>query len=283
VTTQFRRRLTSAGASRWSWLCPWAAVALAAAVLALWGLAWWSALLAALLLVCPALLLWGLFVVRLDPLTASEPAPATHGILMNWAAPFYDGGCRAMGLGRGFRLETLEHAALRAGERVLDVGCGTGVLTRLAAEAVGPTGQVLGIDPSRRMIAVARRNAERTGSRAEFRLAAVEALPFAEASFDAVLASAMLHHLPPELKRSGLAEVYRMLRPGGRLLAVDIDRPANRLWWLLIWPLRLMPETAPNLRGEVPAYLREAGFERIEVRGRRAGWLSYWLAFKPQA
>jgi len=118
--------------NRWYWLCPWLAVALAVAVLMLFGLTWWSALFAALLLVCPVLVLWGMFITRSK---LDEPVVHTHGMTMDWAVPIYDWYCPKLGLGPAFREATLSYAALKAGERVLDVGCGTGVLTRLAARA----------------------------------------------------------------------------------------------------------------------------------------------------
>jgi demethylmenaquinone methyltransferase/2-methoxy-6-polyprenyl-1,4-benzoquinol methylase/phosphoethanolamine N-methyltransferase len=200
---------------------------------------------------------------------------------MRWQAPCYDLGCALVGLGRRFRTETLRYAVLQPGERVLDVGCGTGVLTRLAARAVGPTGPVIGLDPAPRMIMVARRNAARAGSRAEFRLGVIELLPFESESFDVVLSSLMLHHLPPELKQAGLHEVYRVLKPGGRLVVVDIDRPTNLFWRLLLWPWRLLPMIAVNLRGEIPDYLRASGFEPVEPVGRWFNVLTFWLALKP--
>lgn len=215
------------------------------------------------------------------PGAAPEAAPETRGAVMNRLAPFYDLGCRLIGLGPAFRAQTLTLAALREGERVLDVGCGTGVLTRLAAQAVGSTGEVMGLDPSPRMIAVARRKAARAGSRAEFRLGVVERLPFADNRFDAVLSSLMLHHLPPDVKRAGLREVYRVLKPGRRLLAVDLDRPANLLWWLLFWPGLAVPMIAGNLRGAVPGHLQAVGFASVDAVGRWAGLLTFWVARKP--
>jgi ubiquinone/menaquinone biosynthesis C-methylase UbiE/protein-S-isoprenylcysteine O-methyltransferase Ste14 len=279
-TPGFLPRLREASMDKWAWLCPWLAVGLAAAVFTLWGLTWWTALLAAFFLVCPALIVWGLIFTRPAPDAPQEIVPATRGVVMNWQAPFYDRGCRAVGLGRNFRDATLRHAALTPGERVLDVGCGTGVLTRLAAQAAGPSGRAVGIDPAPGMIAVARENAAQTGSQAEFKLAAIEHLPFADASFDVVLSSMMLHHLPPDLKQEGLAEVYRVLKPGGRLVAVDIDRPAQPLWWLVAWPLLLMPSTASNMRGEIPGYLRAAGFEPVRTEGRWVQWFTFWIAIK---
>lgn len=209
-----------------------------------------------------------------------ESVPGTRGAVMNWQAPFYDLGCALVGLGQSFRAQTLRHAALQAGERVLDVGCGTGVLTRLAAEVVGPAGVVVGVDPSPRMIAVARRNTARVASRTEFRLGVIEQLPFPDASFDVVLSSLMLHHLPPGLKRAGLREVYRVLKPGGRFVAVDFDRPANPLWWLVFWPWRWEPMIAANLRGEIPEYLRAAGLDPVRPAGRWFNLLTFWVAEK---
>lgn len=252
-------------------LCAISMTLLAVVMLRLWGITPWTLLLAFIAFACPVVMIYGWWLSRRALTELDEPSVHTHGVTMNYAAPIYDAYCPLLGLGENFRRETLRHAALAPGEHVLDVGCGTGVLTRLAAQQVGSNGEVIGIDPSPAMLQVARRNV----SRASFKVAAIEALPFAAASFDLVLSSFMLHHLPPAVKRAGLAEVYRVLKPGGRLLVVDIDRPANPLWWLLCWPLLLMPFTAPNLRGEVPSYLRDAGFATVEIRARKGGLLSF--------
>ncbi len=201
---------------------------------------------------------------------------------LNWLAPVYDRICSTFGLGLAFREITLRYAALKPGERVLDVGCGTGVLTRLASEVVGEKGQTVGIDPATKMISIAKEKAAIEKSRAEFRGAAIENLPFEDSSFDCVLSSLMIHHLPPDLKLTGLTEIYRVLRPGGRLVAVDIYRPVNPLWWIIVWALYLTKFTRDNVAGRLPSYFRKAGFPQVETVGHWKGIFTFWLAHKPK-
>jgi ubiquinone/menaquinone biosynthesis C-methylase UbiE len=261
-------------------LCAVVMAALAWLAFASTGLSVATLFLAFLLLGCLFSMLWAWWIARQSLRALDEPALHTDGVTMNWAAPFYDAFCPWLGIGREFRRETLLLANIAAGERVLDVGCGTGVLTRLAASAVGPSGGAIGIDPSPGMIAVARKKAALEASPAGFRLAAIEDLPYPDRSFDVVLSSFMLHHLPSEVKRIGLREVFRLLKDGGRLLAVDIDRPATPLWWLVLWPLLFTTSAAPNLRGEIASYLGKAGFAPVERLASKWGLVTFWSAGK---
>jgi hypothetical protein len=160
-----------------AWLCITFLV-LACGILLAFGLTSWDALLVVAMLACPLNWLWVFVFGRFPGEVGTEAAPETAGMTIEWMTPFYDRLCALFGLGRAFRMRTLQAAALQPGECVLDAGCGTGVWARLAAEAVGPSGRVVGIDPGPRMIAVARRNAAKEGSLATFKLAAVERLPF---------------------------------------------------------------------------------------------------------
>jgi ubiquinone/menaquinone biosynthesis C-methylase UbiE len=124
---------------------------------------------------------------------------------------------------------TVDLARLQPGESVLDVGCGTGALTMLARERVGASGKVYGIDAAPQMITVARRKAARHNLAIDFKVGLIEQLAFPDDSFDVVLSSLMMHHLPGELKRQGLTEIARVLKPGGRLLILDFQsRQARR-------------------------------------------------------
>jgi ubiquinone/menaquinone biosynthesis C-methylase UbiE len=112
-------------------------------------------------------------------------------------------------------------ARLQPGDVVLDAGCGTGTLAIAAKGRVGSAGRVFGVDASPEMIARATRKARRSGVEVEFRTGLAEALPYGDGTFDVVLSTLMLHHLPRELRRRFAHEIRRVLKPGGRVLVAD--------------------------------------------------------------
>jgi ubiquinone/menaquinone biosynthesis C-methylase UbiE len=119
------------------------------------------------------------------------------------------------------RERILKLARLQPGEAVLDVGCGTGTLAIAAKREVGAAGKVSGIDASPEMLARAAMKARRAGIDVAFTEAPAQALPFPDASFDVVLTSVMLHHLPRPARAQCASEMRRVLKPGGRVLVVD--------------------------------------------------------------
>lgn len=122
---------------------------------------------------------------------------------------------------RKLRQKTLELARIHPGEMVLDVGCGTGTLLMDVARRVGTAGRVVGIDPAHQQIIRARAKAARRNVPIEFQIGVIEHLTFPDQTFDVVFSTLMMHHLPPPLKRQGLTEIARVLKPGGRLVIAD--------------------------------------------------------------
>ena len=158
--------------------------------------------------------------------SVEQPAQ-TEGMLIRWA-PYYDLAVNLTTLGHAWLLRklTVDNALVKPGDSVLDVGCGTGEVT-LLAKTRAKAGKVYGIDPAPEMITVARRKAARKKLDIDFRVGVIESLPFPDSSIDVVTSSLMMHHLPEDLKARGLAEIYRVLKPGGRLLVADFMRPTG--------------------------------------------------------
>jgi ubiquinone/menaquinone biosynthesis C-methylase UbiE len=129
---------------------------------------------------------------------------------------------------RAFRERLVKLGRVRPGESVLDVGCGTGNLALAAKRRAGPNGKVCGIDASPEMIARAQKKSRKAGVEIAFENAAAESLPFPDAHFDVVFSTLMLHHLPAKTRAQCIAEIRRVLKPGGRALAVDFGKPERR-------------------------------------------------------
>jgi ubiquinone/menaquinone biosynthesis C-methylase UbiE len=132
---------------------------------------------------------------------------------------------------RLYRQSALQLASIRTGESILDLGCGTGTLAIAAKSLVG-AGHVACIDASPEMIARARHKASKAALEIEFKLASADSLPFADASFDAVLSTTVLHCLPRQTLGRCFSEVRRVLKPSGRFLAIDFglsDEPRHSL------------------------------------------------------
>ncbi len=163
------------------------------------------------------------------------------------------------GQGRELRQRTITLAHLQPGEAVLDVGCGTGSLALEVACRAGTTGRVIGIDPGTEQIARARAKAARRHLPIEFQIGVIEQLAFPDQTFDVVLSTLMLHHLPMPLKRQGLAEIARVLKPGGRLIIADFTRKQDRAGRAAHF------HAGGSSLSELVTHVTEAGFAQIET------------------
>jgi arsenite methyltransferase len=156
-------------------------------------------------------------------------------------------------------------ASLAPGEVVVDLGSGGGMDVFLAAKAVGPAGRAIGIDMTGDMIALARRNAESGGyANAEFHQAPIEAMPLAAGTADCVISNCVINLVPD--KDAAYAEIFRILKPGGRLAISDIalkqPLPESLAGAARAW-VACIAGAVPV--GETRAGLERAGFGEIAV------------------
>lgn len=167
----------------------------------------------------------------------------------------------------------------REGERVLEVGCGTGALSLLAKMIVGENGIVEGIDIAPKMIAKARKKAEKAKLPINFRVASIDELPYRDGVFDAVISSMMFHHLPLTVKGRGLEEVYRVLKTGGRFLLCDFCSPHPLVlpiaYMMFIWT----SSTRYQLFGRLPALFQTSSFRGAKLV-EKGIFLEHYLLLK---
>ena len=144
----------------------------------------------------------------------------------DWLLPLYDPLQTLMG-GNSFRKGMIDLAGIQPGQRVLDIGCGTGSLI-VQLKKLHPETEVTGLDPDPKALARARQKADRAGVSPTLDEGFSDALPYPDASFDFVFSSFMFHHLKPEEQQATLAEVQRVLKPGGSLHLVDLGRASDK-------------------------------------------------------
>jgi len=245
----------------------------------------------------------------LEALAPHTPLPAYYGDeveheqflrrIFDDTAPDYDRIEKVLALGSGpwYRRSALQRGGLAAGAQVLDVGIGTGLVAREALGLIGPTGLLVGVDPSPGMMGqVSLAGVELVRGRAE-------ALPRPDASSDFVSMGYALRHIADV--NAAFAEFFRVLRPGGRLLVLEITKPSSRMGTAVLkgYMRGVVPLIAKMVaRGHdtaelwryywdtieaciapesVLAALREAGFENVK-RHVELGIFSEYSATKPR-
>jgi ubiquinone/menaquinone biosynthesis C-methylase UbiE len=186
----------------------------------------------------------------------------------DWALPLYDPLVRLTGMDK-LRARLVERAELRAGQHLLDIGCGTGTLL-VALKRRAPGAHVTGLDPDPKALGITRTKAQRAGLSLQLDQGFSDRLPYPDRSFDHVFSSFMFHHLAPQQKRDTLREAWRVLQPGGVLHLLDFrdDPRAKSLLMRILHAASLHAKLAGQIESGMEAMIEEAGFAApsVEVR-----------------
>lgn len=182
-----------------------------------------------------------------------------YALRYRWLNALYDPVLRLMGEAR-LRQRLLD-AVPDETTSMLDLACGTGTFTRLAKQQRPELG-ITGVDGDADMI----RRAGEAATDIRYDVSLAQSLPYEDASFDVVTSTLFFHHIVLQDKRLALAEVKRILRPGGTLLIADWGKPDNGLMRAVFYLVQLFDgsdSTGDNVRGLLPVLVKEVGFADV--------------------
>lgn len=184
----------------------------------------------------------------------------------SWLTRFYDPVLRWTVREETFKKRLIEQARIKPGNRILDLGCGTGTLTTML-KRLCPSADVVGVDGDPEALDMARAKSARFEAAITFEQAMAWELPYASDSFDLVVSSLLFHHLSRTDKNQTLVETTRVLRPGGQLFIADWGKASNLLMRLAFLNVQLLDgfaTTTDNVDGLLPRLMADSGFHAVQ-------------------
>ncbi len=185
--------------------------------------------------------------------------------------PFYDFIQKFIVRDVRYKSLLIQQANIQPGQSVLDLGCGTGTLAIMVKEAQ-PSAEVTGLDADPEMLKAAQRKSDTRKASVKFDMGFSNKLPYADASFERVLSSLMIHHLKTPDKVATAKEVFRVLKPGGELHIIDFGKPHTWYGKSLGPFLHEFEEANDNIEGNLPTIFSGPGL-KTEIVGH------FWTFF----
>lgn len=220
------------------------------------------------------------------PKTENAGIAITTGRTLDHAAKFYDllNPLVTFGQESRFSERAIELLELSGGEKVLDVGCGTGTLTINIAKKLRQKKElsVIGLDAAPKMLEVARRKSAALQN-IRFDFGAAEELPYEDNFFDCVVSTFFFHHVNYALKKRCLDEMRRVVKKRGKVVITDVDRPTNlfgRLCAYAGYRLFEQDEILENIKGKLEEAIGKCGFKEKALMSHHLGYISIFKLIK---
>jgi ubiquinone/menaquinone biosynthesis C-methylase UbiE len=183
----------------------------------------------------------------------------------HWLTSFYDSLVAITTREAFFKKLIVDKVANVKGNNLLDVGCGTGTLTKLIAEKL-PKHTVIGLDADQTALDISQKKVIGKDLNISFRQGFGQKMPFDENSFDIVVSSLFFHHLNSSAKLATLTEIRRVLKPDGTLIIADWGKPTSifqRILFFVVQVLDGFETTKDNVDGVIPSLVVESGFTHV--------------------
>lgn len=187
-------------------------------------------------------------------------APYIPALSFRWLTPLYDPLLKWGMREETFKRRLIEQAHIKPGQRVLDLGCGTGTLTVMLKQSA-PLAYVAGVDGDAEVLSIAKAKSNQSHVDIIWDHGLAYDLPYPDNWFDVVVSSLVIHHLISEDKERAFREVRRILRPVGWFHIVDFGRPFSLLTRAQGALMKNLEEAADNFGGRILPMLKEAGFD----------------------
>jgi len=213
-------------------------------------------------------------------------APYIPALKYNWLTALYDPIVALTTRERTFKKQLITQADLADAQTILDVGCGTGTLACWIKQRY-PKAQVFGLDGDQNILLIGEHKARKANIQIQFEQGLSYELPYPDNAFDRVVSSLFFHHLTVTQKGNTLAEILRVLKPGGELHIADWGKPNNILMRILFYLVQLLDgfeTTRENVKGLLPSIVKDSGFKAVNEQSEIQtifGTLTLFSASKP--
>ncbi len=166
------------------------------------------------------------------------------------------------GFGKKFRGKIVNSVEIKKSDKVLDIGCATGVFLQVLKHKY-PEVYIVGIDPDKQALDIARNRLNKF-SDVELIQGFGEALPFKNESFDIIFSTLAFHHMPTDIKQKCIIEIYRVLKNRGKLVIVDFGSAKHHWFYKYVTFWETFEYMEGNLQGLIPEFMKQIGFKNIK-------------------